>query len=303
MAGELINIGCASNDSFSQHLGVMIYSLLSNCSCPQKIKVFLMDGGISDENKKKLNSIISKFKAQIVYIKPDQKYLKGLKAYRHISIETYYRFYLVDNMKSEKILYIDADLVVLGDIKQLYDTKFEDNILFAVKDPGGSNERKKVLGIPLEKHYFNAGVILINCKKWKKENISKKAIDYIKTYPEKIQYADQDGLNAILVDKWKELTPKWNTITRLFYFKYLKVIRPPNYENDNLSEITKAPNIIHYAGFIKPWYFLDPSPYKSIYWKYLKETPWKDYKYPDRNISGGLKRMKYYLKIVKGKLF
>ncbi len=290
-----INIGCASNDDFSQHLGVMLYSLLKNCSCPKKIIIYLMDGGISEKNKEKINSIIKKFNSKISYIKPDKKHLKGLIPYRHISIETYYRFSLIDNLKSEKLLYIDADLVVLGDIKELYDNQFEDNIVFAIKDPGGSKERKLALGIPLEKHYFNAGVMLINCDKWRKEKISKKTIEYIKENPEKIQYADQDGLNAILIDRWEELDPSWNLITRLVYFKYLKLIKPPNYEKEDLSEIVKKPKIIHYAGFIKPWFFLDPLPYKSVYWGYLKETPWKDYEYPDKNLSGAIKRIKYYL--------
>jgi len=128
-------------------------------------------------------------------------------------------------------------------------------------------------------------------------------MDYIKENPEKIQYADQDGLNATLINKWKELNPSWNLITRLFYYKYIYLIKPPNYEKDNIFEITKNPKIIHYAGFIKPWFFLDPSPYKPIYWKYLKETPWKDYKYPDKNLVGAIKRIGYYFKTIKGKIF
>ena len=299
---EFINIGCSSNENYAQHLGVMIHSLLKNCSCPQNIRIFLMDGNISAENKEKINFIVKMFNSKIKYIVPEKKSLDGLKPHRHISIETYYRFNLIDNIKSEKMLYIDADLVVLGDIKELYDIPFEDNIIFAIKDPGGSIRRKKELGIPLEKHYFNAGVLLINCKKWKNEDISKKAIDYMVKNPEKIQYADQDGLNVILINKWKELNPTWNLITRLFYFKYLKLIRPPNYEKDNLSEITKKPKIIHYAGFIKPWFLLDPCPYKSVYWKYLKETPWKDYNYPDRSLKGMLKRINYYFKIIRQKI-
>lgn len=298
---ESINIGCASNDGFSQHLGVMLYSLFKNCAHPEKINILLMDGNISQENKERIISIVKQFHAKIKLIKPDKKFFEGLKSYRHISIETYYRFQLIDNMKDEKMLYLDADLVVLDNIENLYEKKFEDNIIFAVKDPGGSIERKKELGIPVKNPYFNAGVLLVNCEKWKKENISEKAIKYLRENPEKIQYADQDSLNVILKDKWKELEPSWNLITRLFYFKHLFFIKPPNYEKENLSEITKKPRIIHYAGFIKPWFFLDPCPFKKIYWNYLRETPWKNYKFPDNNFKGIFKRIGYYKKILSGK--
>jgi len=293
-----IEIGCSSNDSYCQHLGVMIYSLLKNCSCPERIKINLMDGSIKKENKDKLNSIIKRFGAKIKYLKPNLKKLEGLKECRHITLESYYRFDLIDNIKSNKVLYLDADMIILADIKTLWENKFNKNIIFAIKDPGGSNKKKEKLGITLNKNYFNAGVLLIDCKKWKKENISKKAIEYMKENPEKIEYADQDGLNAVLKDTWQELNPQWNLITRLVYYKYLPFLKVPNYENEDLKNIIKNPKIIHYASFIKPWFFIDPSPFKKVYWDYLKETPWKDYKQPDKTFSGFFKRVNYYLRVV-----
>lgn len=260
-----------------------------------------MDGGISKENKNKLNSVINKFCAKIVYLKPKLKKLEGLKECRHITLESYYRFYLIDNIISDRMLYLDADMIVLGDVSEIYRKQFNKNIIFAVKDPGGSDKKKESLGITLDKYYFNAGVLLIDCKKWNRERISEKAIEYMKKNPEKIEYADQDGLNAILNGKWKELNPQWNLITRLIYYKYFPFLKVPNYENDNLNDIIKKPRIIHYASFIKPWFFIDPSPFKNIYWAYLKETPWKNYKQPDKTLKGFFKRIGCYLNVIREK--
>ena len=299
---EYINIGCSSNENYAQHLGVMIYSLLKNCSCPERVRIFLMDGGLFESSRERLNKIVEKFNAEIVFRKPDSEMLKGLKICRHIGIETYYRFSLIESEEYDKLLYLDADLVVNGDIRDIFDKKFEENIVFAVKDPGGSNEKKSSLGISLEKPYFNAGVLLIDCKRWKREGVTERVLKFIRENPDKIEYADQDGLNAVLVEKWRELDPFWNVLTRLCFYVYLRLKNPPNYENENIKEIIRNPKIIHYASFIKPWFFLDPSPYKSVYWAYLRETPWGRNNYSDKNLSGILRRIFYYFGIVRTKL-
>ena len=296
-----INIGCACNDAYAQHLGIMIYSLLKNCANPEKIRIFFMDGGITNENKRKISSVVNHYSAKIVYINPNNESIAGLKECRHISRDAYYRFFIIENQKLDKLLYLDADIIINADIKELWDTNFDGNIIFAVKDPGGSEQKKKSLGINPKSYYFNSGVMLVDCKKWRKEKITKKAIDFMKNNPEKIEYADQDGLNAVLVGKWKTLNPKWNLITRLVYYNFLPFLKIPNYDQENVSEIIKNPKIIHYASFIKPWYYLDPSPYKKEYLKYLAKTPWKDYRQPDKTFTGVIKRINYYLKIIKQK--
>jgi len=297
-----INIGCSSNENYAQHLGVMIYSLLENCSNRERVKIFLMDGGISNNSKNKINRIVNKFGAKIFYKNPNKNLIEGLKICRHIGIETYYRFSLIEDGTYERLLYLDADLVIKGDLSEIFFKEFEDNIVFAVKDPGGSKNKKEELGIPLLEPYFNAGVLLIDCKKWKNEDITNRTLKFIKENPKKIEYADQDGLNAILIKKWAQLNPSWNVISRLYFYNYFKLKNPPNYENENIKQIVNNPKIVHYASFIKPWFFLDPSPYKSVYLYYLRKTPWKNFKFPDKNIIGIFKRVRYYVGIILKKL-
>src|SRR3989338_2879255 len=105
MKKDSIIIGCACNDAYAQHLGVMIYSMLKNCKNPNKIIVYVADGGISTDNKKKIE-------------------------------------------------------FVLEDISKLYSKNFDNNIILAVKDPGGNNKKKLSLGLSEKEHYFNAGVML-----------------------------------------------------------------------------------------------------------------------------------------------
>ena len=59
------------------------------------------------------------------------------------------------------------------------------------------------------------------------------------------------------------------------------------------------PKIIHYANrLFKPWFWLDPSPYKKNYIHYKNLSPWKEIPFPDQSISGVFKRIGYYFSFV-----
>lgn len=286
----------SSNDNYAQHLGVTIYSLLKNTKKSKQISLYVADGGISKINKEKLNSIVKKFGSKIKYLKPDTSRVKDLKLCKHFGIDTYNRFFLIDTINADKLVYLDCDTVVEGDITKLFEIPFEENVLFAVEDPFTSKEKNQELGIPLKAPYFNAGLLLISSSKWKKGNYSQKAIDFMRDNPERVEFADQDGLNKVLVGKWKKIHPSWNLMTRAIYAKYFPGVKS-NYSKEALNEALAHPKIIHYSSFIKPWYFIDWHPLKKRYIHYLRQTPWKDYKFPDKTPSGFIKRLKDYRKV------
>ncbi len=293
-----INIGCSVNEGYARHLGVMLYSLLKNCSAPQRVCVYLMDGGISQTSKDRFNRLMRAYGASITYLIPDMILLKGLKIHRHLGIETYYRFALIEKAKFDKLLYLDGDMVIEGDVQKIYDRDIKTTLLYAVRDLGISSRKKKQLGIPSDKLYFNAGVLLINCKKWREQGITKKACDYMIQNPEKIDFADQDGLNAVLVGQWKELHPSWNFIAKVAYYPYVPFVEPTNASRKQLKSLVKKPQIIHYASFIKPWFFFDLIPYKKRYWIYLNESPWKGATYQDKSMIKFIQRYWKYLQAV-----
>jgi len=216
---KYLDVGCLSNDVYAQHLGVTLYSLLENCSCSERIKVHVVDGGISNKNKQKLNAVVEKFKASITYLKPDLNLLKGVEISKRFGKETYYRFSLIETAKTDKLLSIDSDMVVKGDIKELFDLKFKDNIIFAVKDLDLPLTNRIKLGLKENTPYFNSGLLLIDIKKWKKNKVTKKAINWIRKNPDKTEFADQDGLNMALLNRWREIDLSWNVLTKMFYYK------------------------------------------------------------------------------------
>ena len=119
---------------------------------------------------------------------------------------------------------------------------------------------KKNLKIPKEHKYFNSGVLLIDCDKWRKENILDKIQKAYKDYKDRIFFPDQDLLNIVFSpNKYKQLAKNYN------YFS-----------QNPLSNEEKI--IYHYDGCIKPWEISQDLNsniinYINVWWEYAQKTP------------------------------
>lgn len=160
-------------------------------------------------------------------------------------------------------MYIDADTLVLDDVSLLYRQSLENKIIGAVIDPGQAKKLHR-LGVQSADYYFNAGVLLIDTKKWNQENITERTIEFLQKNPEKIIYHDQDALNAVLYEKWHHLPPRWNMQTSLIFNRY--EAPDPNYKKW-YKESHFYPAIVHFTGKDKPWNTLEGHPYQNLYMK------------------------------------
>jgi len=289
---EQINIGVISDNNYAQHLGVEIFSILKNCSFPENLHFYISDGGINEENKEKLRALCSSFRCKVTFLimsKSDWNLFKGMKMGSHLPPFVYSKILFPTKLKNlKKMLILDSDIIVEGDISELYRTNLDGKTIGAVPDGYIELQEicKKNLGISKEKEYFNTGVMLIDCIKWRKYNVLGNLIDFIKKNPDKIYVQEQDGLNATLQDEWKQLPYEWNVI-HLFYYHSRDLKRKLGKEK--LNEIIKHPKIIHFTT--KPWVYDKVHPLANRYWYYLKQTPWKDSTYPNKNTKTFFLRM------------
>ena len=278
-----INVGCVANDKYAQHAGVMLCSLLENTKYRNKVKIFFVDSGLSQNNKNNLQFLVNSYGARVSFIKVNKKKFSNLKICGHLGLETYYRFSLFDDKNISRILYLDSDMVILDDISKLFSINFQEKIILAVKELAVSQDKIKSLNIPSNGSYFNAGLLLVDCEQWRKKEITKKLILFMQKNSKKIEWGDQDGLNAILFRSWKELNPTWNVINNA-YFKYFFFSPAARYENFNrrkVGSIIHNARIIHYAGWggeMKPWSPWLIHPRRSKYYFYLSKTPWSNFK-------------------------
>jgi lipopolysaccharide biosynthesis glycosyltransferase len=292
MKKSIIPIGVISDNNYIKHLGAQMFSILKNCSCPESVNFYIFDGGIDKSNKKKVEEVCKSFRSKVIFLKPTKKewaLFEGLKMGSHLPPLVYCKILFPTRLKKiNKMLILDSDLIVEGDIKELFEIPLEGKVLGTVPDGYVFLQKtnKKNLGIPEDKEYFNTGVMLVDCEIWRKKGVLKKFLKFISENHEKIRVQEQDGLNGILQNQWKELPYEWNVIHLFFYHSSdLK----KKLGKERLNEIIKNPKIIHYT--VKPWLYDKVHPLAHRYWNYLRQTPWKDSGYQNKNAKTFFLRM------------
>lgn len=165
----------------------------------------------------------------------------------------------------EKTLYLDSDVIVKRDITSLYEYDISKDMLAACYDYWKCQmlffEYSDSIGIP--DFYFNSGVLLINVKKWRDDNISEilwqKKIDMLKNPENKSFLMDQDVLNNILAKKCVKLPFKYNCNPRFISNYHLDVFNEVyGTKYQSAEEIYDDAVVIHYVGKEdKPWTYID----------------------------------------------
>lgn len=280
---ESIAIACAADDFFAMPLAVTAYSVVANVNKERQIDLFILDGGISQGNKKKIIQTLAGHPVEIHWIKPVSKNLEKiyLLSKSTYPISAYYRLLLPDIIpeRYEKIIYLDTDVVLLNDIEKLWSLDMGDYPMLAAMDAANRHmlwpQHLKHLkleeqGITENDKYLQSGVLVIDLKKWRAQKIIERFIDFMATHLE-LPYPDMDALNFVLLKNWGELDPRWNQIPVVFNFKSW---RDSPYTEEELFNVINDPFIIHYGSKPKPWDYRCNHPRKSLWHNYLNQTAW-----------------------------
>ena len=273
---QSLNIFYAIGKYFITYFSVSLTSLLEN-NKHLDLRIFLI---YDFEETDLLNDVVlfaeNKYGVRLNLVYQDSSIFDNYRVDKHVSRNTYLRLLVADIIPANinAGLFIDSDTVVTGSLSALAEigSDMEENkegkiapYIYAVEEvreqSAANSKRISDLGFKTDK-YFNAGVMMINLKRWRENNISAKLINMSTTYMDDLLYWDQDVLNMFFVNQWQPLDATYNALHLIWK-------RP------------EVPLIIHYAGASKPWNYLDRHPYKSCYFRYLKLTPFKEKKYAD----------------------
>jgi len=268
---EKYNIVFSVDKLYVQHLAVAIISLLEN-NKKRYFKIFVISGeDVPLSDIEKLRVITSKFNAEIVIIRIGDVLFSEMVTNYHFTKAMYYRLLIPDLISDDKVLYLDCDIVVNESIHQLYNNNIDPYFVAAVLNPGFTRNRE--LNMSSNSDYFNSGVLLINLKKWRDENLKSRVILFLSENKKVLQFPDQDGLNAIIDGNWKLIPLKFNQQAVIFENNFTD--RYPYFAPSELYEAKTSPVIIHYSGSSKPWHTRNKHPFKYLYWRYLRMTPYK----------------------------
>lgn len=268
-----IDILCATDDSFAPYCGIMLTSVFAN-NKNNECRVFIFVGG--SLKKKTISRFIKleqEYGQKISFITVDMSLFdKRLLIHEddHVSIATFYRLLAGELLPKSvsRVLYLDGDIIVTGDLSRLWGIDLTDKAVAAVNNAVLSQTDPKRLCYPIEAGYFNAGVLLLNLDYWREKEVGRKCIDFLKSHHDILMFQDQDVLNAVLWNEKRFIPMTYNFLVYLLKDVYFNKI-PLDIQKEIL-DTSKNPCIIHYASAVKPW--------SVVYYNlpYFKE--WKFYK-------------------------
>lgn len=304
MKGDTVNIMTYADGHYIQHACVMLLSLKDVVSSKVQYRIFLFYSDCSAEDLNKVRDTLNAHLGDNVSYKMIacdfglERKLQAKKTYMKASI--YNKVLIYDELPSpiNKLVFLDADIVLLQDPASLYNIELGDKILAAVQDPvykNFSETAKRTLEITSEE-YFNSGVMVVNLQAWRKNNVSARSLEFCTEKWNLTPLHDQDAFNYVINGNWVELSPLWNPRTKNKIKKNteIKILsRKEVYEQNEAY-------LIHYCGADKPWNYISFHPAGKYYRKYLKLSAFSDYTYPDFNFKNFVKkqimklRLKFY---------
>ncbi len=246
---------------------VALASILRNRSPDDSFRVYVLESGISDENKKKINELKQICDFSITFVEPkiNPSIIEKLPLRKNdrLSIAAYYRVFIPELINEEKVIYLDCDIVVLSSLSELYNIDCGDYYLLGVRDID-SKEHAERLSI---RNYINSGVLVFNCKKIREDNASEYLSDWISKNIESVRFHDQDILSGAFSEKILYIPDKWNVqLSRSGQIKTRRFMR------------LKDKRILHYISKDKPWlpeYYANP--YVGEYFVNLRCTPFREF--------------------------
>lgn len=243
-------------------MAVSITSLLEN-NVHSKIVVHILYSDLSDNTILRLSVFEKRYpNAKIVFHKIESARFKDFQInIPHITKETYFRYLISDIITdTNKVLYLDGDTVVNGEISELFNIDLTGFYCAGVRDIYIEQERyKKEIGLTESELYINAGIILFNLEEIRKSNIIEKLFKL--SAENDFKFQDQDAINAAFKGKIKELDCIYN-----FKRAHQKAF----------SKKVKLAKIVHYVGPNKPWNKFSLNRLKRVYFKYKKISPFRN---------------------------
>lgn len=271
----MIHIVCNIDSNYVEHCGVMLSSLLLH-NPGEAFQVHILHMGLTPEDKTRLSGLTRKHPVTFSFYDIPTALLAGfpIKQSDHLSLASYLRIFMPELLPADidKVLYLDCDLIVTDSVAGLWETDVTGVAVAGVEErPPFDIEAPDRLGYPRQNSYFNAGVMLINLKRWREMDFTTLGKQYIIENSGKIVHHDQDVINALLNDRKQLISIRWN----LMDFFLLTKPDIQKRRTDDLNRAVKHPAIIHFTGSRKPWLHNCDSPFRKLYLKTAAEGGWQ----------------------------
>jgi lipopolysaccharide biosynthesis glycosyltransferase len=291
-----LHVVTSADDKFVIGLAGTIRSALSCLSSQRRLRLFVLDGGITAANKIALVNHWNDARLHVEWVSVDRTKVSEFVVSDHVSDATYYRLLAPELLPSGmgKFIFLDADLLVRRDLSVLWDEPMDGLPCLAVQDIGAPFVDSRIhigtelagrgalvvecpipnykqLGLSPSNPYFNGGVMVVDLALWRREHIARRMLDLLRTEHEHVLFWDQYALNVVLSGRWRPLSPLWNQNAIVYrYPGWLEsefcVRDYPTYATD--------PWIVHF-NWLKPWHEDCIHPFADVFLRNLVGSPWE----------------------------
>lgn len=228
-------------------------ALKSLCYHNSHLKIYLFNQDIPKEWFKAMRAHVETLGGQLIDIKilADFVQLNWFNRLEHINHMTFARYYIPDYVAEDKVLYLDSDLIVTGNIDPLFAHDLGDNYAGVVESCFGA-------GVG-----FNAGVLLINNKLWKEEGVRQQLVETTEQEHTNVNEGDQSIFNLLFAGR--VLMMDW---TYNFQIGFDQGAADKNHHYIFEIPLEPLPLILHYISPDKPWITHSTVRLREVWWRY-----------------------------------
>jgi len=279
----------AGDDRFAMQVGVTLAGVMGKLSAGRSARCFLLDGGIEADNRRRIEAIAAAHdRLELEWIEapaaqPDLALTDPVL--KHLSSAALLRLKLPDVLPGEdRVLYLDSDVLITGDLAPLWDTRLAGHVVGAVQDFAFPTveamlDRMPEDQAPLKEGYeamaeaaelFNSGVMVMDLALLRARRVSRLATEYLRAHP---RLADGDALNNILQGQWAALSPEWNLQTGWSDPSSLAESRVRACLMQMGAPLRRTA-VVHFTGYDKPWEAGSRQPLVLAYARAVLRSGW-----------------------------
>lgn len=262
-----IPIVYALDDKYVTITLISMVSILKNTD--KNVDFLILYSKLSEKSFEIIRFASTFSNCKINFVQIDEGIFKDFQNAKWVTIQAWFRALIPEILKScDKAIYLDCDTMVRKDISEFYNIDISDVLVGAVTDVWNIKANSVRLNLK-SSTYFNSGVLLINCKKWRELNLFDKLKNCATTNSD-IKLGDQDVLNYVIDEDKKILSKKFNYLETWWYNYYTE------YKDDDAidyQESKKDPIIVHFTAY-KPDNPKSRHSFRHEWWQYAKYTPY-----------------------------
>jgi lipopolysaccharide biosynthesis glycosyltransferase len=255
-APGVLHVGFGFDAAYVRPMGVSLTSIVVN-NPDISIHAHLFYSLLGEGDLLKLEALVKRYtNLTIGLYEVNDQIFNMLPVQQYLPLSIYFRLMMPLILPElDKILYLDSDVLCLGDIAGVLNICMDDKTVLVVSDVNSTaNKRIEALGLKSGK-YFNSGVMLIDVKKWNTQKISEKTLSLLLECPDKFSYFDQDALNIILENYSQYIDKQFNFIL-------------------GKDEIPSGIKLLHCTAHPKPWKIQCTSKAQPLFLNYERLSPW-----------------------------